>query len=184
MREAFTTLAQWQKFCPRPSPITVSVNVSLRQFHQPDFVEQVIQAVTDSGVRPDTVRLEITESMTIQNVQRSLDVLERLRDFGVRISIDDFGTGYSSLSCLHRLPFDTLKIDRSFVSALSRDSGGRQIIRTILDLAKNLRMEVVAEGAETASQVEELRRMGCNFVQGYFYSRPVDGAAAATLLCH
>ncbi len=182
MREAFATLAAWQTAHPRSVPLTMSVNVSPRQFRQPDFVEQVIAAVKESGARPDTIRLEITEGVTIQDADQAIGILQQLRAFGVRVSIDDFGTGYSSLSYLHQLPFDTLKIDRSFVNALQEKSDGNRIIQTILDLAKNLKMDVVAEGAETEHHVDQLRKMGCRFAQGYYFSRPVDYAAATALL--
>ncbi|MDX8481527.1 EAL domain-containing protein [Mesorhizobium sp. VK24D] len=141
-----------------------------------------MQAVRDSGTRPETIRLEITESVTFQDADRAAGNLQRLRDFGVRVSIDDFGTGYSSLSYLHQLPFDTLKIDRSFVSALQQRPEGREIIQTILDMAKNLHMDVVAEGAETEAHVDQLRQMGCGYAQGYYFSRPLDQAAATMLL--
>lgn len=182
MREAFNTLASWQRAHPRTVPLTMSVNVSPRQFRQPDFVEQVIKAVKESGAPPETIRLEITESVTIQDADHAIEILQRLRDVGVRVSIDDFGTGYSSLSYLHQLPFDTLKIDRSFVNALQRQSDGHRIVQTILDLAKNLRMDVVAEGTETAYHVDQLRQMGCAYAQGYYFSRPLDQAAATALL--
>ncbi len=182
MREAFATLARWQREHPRETPLSMSVNVSPRQFHQPDFVETVIDAVSRAGCPPQTVRLEITESVTIQDAGRTIAILERLRAFGVRVSIDDFGTGYSSLSYLHQLPFDTLKIDRSFVAALQTKADGREIIRTILDLARNLEMDVVAEGAETASHVAQLTEMGCGYAQGFYFSKPLDGDAATRLL--
>lgn len=182
MREAFTTLAAWQAAYSRPMPLTMSVNVSPRQFHQPDFVEQVIQVVSESGVIPTSIRLEITEGTAIQNPDMTVDILQRLRAIGIRVSIDDFGTGYSSLSYLHQFPLDTVKIDRSFVTALQEKEGGRDIIQTILDLAKNLRMDVVAEGTETASDVEQLRDMGCGFAQGYYFSRPLDHAAASAFI--
>ena len=103
-----------------------------------------------------------------------MSILDALHALGVRISIDDFGTGYSSLSLLHRLPFDTIKIDRSFIRSMSQDQDGREIVRTILDLARNLRMDVVAEGTETSADVDSLRGMGCGYAQGYYFSRPVD----------
>jgi EAL domain-containing protein (putative c-di-GMP-specific phosphodiesterase class I) len=160
----------------------MSVNVSPRQFHQPDFVEQVVQMVRKSGAIPASIRLEITESTTIQNPDLTVETLERLRAIGVRVSIDDFGTGYSSLSYLHQFPLDTVKIDRSFVAALQEKEESHDIIRTILDLAKNLQMDVVAEGTETASDVQQLRDMGCGFAQGYYFSRPLDHAAATAFL--
>ncbi len=182
LEQSLKTLAAWQRDYPRATPLTMSVNVSPRQFHQTDFVEQVIDAVIASGVPPSTLRLEITESVTIQNAQHAIGILERLRQFGVRVSIDDFGTGYSSLSYLHQLPFDTLKIDRSFVSALQSRSDGGQIVQTILDLAKNLNLDVVAEGTESEEHVDILHQMGCGFAQGYFFSRPLNEAAAIELL--
>jgi EAL domain-containing protein (putative c-di-GMP-specific phosphodiesterase class I) len=160
----------------------MSVNVSPRQFHQTDFVEQVINAVTASGAPPHTLRLEITESVTIQNAQQAIEILHRLRQFGVRVSIDDFGTGYSSLSYLHQLPFDTLKIDRAFVSALQSRSDGGQIVQTILDLAKNLSLDVIAEGTESEEHVNILHQMGCGYAQGYFFSLPLDETAANEML--
>ncbi len=182
LEESLKTLAAWRRDYPRTSPLTMSVNVSPRQFHQTDFVDQVIDAVTRSGIPPRTLRLEITEGVTIRDSQQAIKILERLRKFGVRVSIDDFGTGYSSLSYLHQLPFDTLKIDRSFVSVMQSRSNGGQIVQTILDLAKNLKLDVVAEGAESAEHVDLLRQMGCGFAQGYFFSRPLNEAAAIALL--
>ena len=120
--------------------------------------------------------------MTVRDADKAVEILKSLRAIGVRVSMDDFGTGYSSLSYLHKLPFDTLKIDRSFVMALQQKSGGREIIRTILALAQSLRMEVVAEGAETIAHVDELREMGCGYAQGYFFSRPLDEPDALRLL--
>ncbi|HUR43867.1 MAG TPA: EAL domain-containing protein [Aestuariivirga sp.] len=136
-----------------PAPLTMSVNVSPRQFDQPDFVEQVVAAVKNSGARPETIRLEITESVALNDPGRAILILERLHEFGVRVSVDDFGTGYSSLSYLQQRPFDTLKIDRSFVNALQEKTERGDLIRTILDLARNLDMEVVAEGVESREQV-------------------------------
>ena len=182
LEEALKTLSAWQRDYPRTSPLTMSVNVSPRQFHQTDFVDQVIDAVTRSGIPPRTLRLEITESVTIQDAQHAVTILERLRKFGVRVSIDDFGTGYSSLSYLHQLSFDTLKIDRSFVSAMQSHGDGGQIVQTILDLAKNLKLDVIAEGTESAEHVDMLRQMGCGFAQGYFFSRPLNEGAAVALL--
>jgi diguanylate cyclase (GGDEF)-like protein len=182
MREALATLAKWQGERPENANLTMSINVSFKQFHQPDFLENVVMAITASGVHPNTVRLEITESVTIRDADRTVEILKSLRAIGVRVSMDDFGTGYSSLSYLHKLPFDTLKIDRSFVMGLQQKSGGREIIRTILALAQSLQMEVVAEGAETIAHVEQLREMGCGYAQGYFFSPPLDQQEALRLL--
>lgn len=174
LREACRTSARWNKGRSADDLLAMSVNVSSRQFQQPDFVNQVQDALAASGADPRTLRIEITESVAIKNTDRVVSILDALHALGVRISIDDFGTGYSSLSLLHRLPFDTIKIDRSFIRSMSQDQDGREIVRTILDLARNLRMDVVAEGTETSADVDSLRGMGCGYAQGYYFSRPVD----------
>ena len=130
------------------------------------------EAVISGAIDPSAVRLEITESVTFQDADRTITILGQLRAFGIRVSIDDFGTGYSSLSYLHRLPFDTLKIDRSFINALSQNNECRDMVRTILDLARNLKVEVIAEGPKPR-RIEELQEMGCLFAQGYHFSMPV-----------
>jgi diguanylate cyclase (GGDEF)-like protein len=177
LREACATLRRWHAEFPRAAPLTMSVNVSARQFAQADFVPQVAQIVRETGVDARALRLEITESVTMGDAERTIQVLTSLREIGVRLSIDDFGTGYSSLSYLHRLPLDVLKIDRSFVAAMRPGSDGLQIVNTIMDLARNLGMDVVAEGTETAEQVAHLTSLGCDFGQGYYFSRPVDEEA-------
>ncbi|HVV92111.1 MAG TPA: GGDEF domain-containing protein [Hyphomicrobiales bacterium] len=182
LREACRTAARWQRAFPRPQPLTMSINLSPRQFQQPDLVEQVRAIVTEAGVAPETVHLEVTEGVTIDDPERTIRIIEELRAFGVGVGIDDFGTGYSSLSYIHRLPLDVLKIDRSFVLGMDASGEGRQIVRTIMDLAQNLDIDVIAEGAEQASHVDQLQAMGCHFGQGYFFSRPVEAAAAEALL--
>ncbi|WP_432258084.1 EAL domain-containing protein [Cupriavidus sp. TMH.W2] len=182
LREACTTMARWHRDFPRVPPLTVSVNLSARQFAQHDLVQQVDRIIADTGIRPDTVRLEITESVTMLDSERTVEVLGQLRQLGVRISIDDFGTGYSSLSYLHRFPLDVLKIDRSFVARLGRDNEGAQIVQTIMSLARNLGIEVVAEGTETSGHVNHLRSLGCDFGQGYYFSRPLESNQISALL--
>jgi EAL domain-containing protein (putative c-di-GMP-specific phosphodiesterase class I) len=182
LREACRAVATW--FPPKASGrnLTMSVNISSRQFAQADFAAQVIAIISAAGIDPASIRLELTESITIENAERAIEVLERLRAFGVRIAIDDFGTGYSSLSYLQRLPLDVLKIDRSFVLAMANDPGSRKIVQTIMSLAQNLGMDVVAEGTETATDVFDLQKMGCQYGQGYFFSRPVPASAAAAMI--
>ncbi|MFJ1260301.1 putative bifunctional diguanylate cyclase/phosphodiesterase [Cupriavidus sp. CuC1] len=182
LREACTTMARWHKEFPRTPALTVSVNVSARQFAQHDFVQQVAKVLSDTGIRPETVRLEITESVTMVDSERTVAVLTQLRERGVRISIDDFGTGYSSLGYLHRFPLDILKIDRSFVSQLDRGEEGLQMVQTIMSLARNLGIEVVAEGTESPSHVAHLKSMGCDVGQGYFFSKPLESADLSALL--
>lgn len=163
-------------------PFAMSVNVSPRQFRQPDFVAQVVDAVEKSGALADAVRLEITEGMFMESSARASANLHELREFGVHFSIDDFGTGYSSLSYLHRLPVDTVKIDRSFVQGMEDRIGNEAIVKTIIDMAGNLGLAVVAEGVETPAQADDLRHMGCRYAQGFLFARPLDEADAMKLL--
>ncbi|MGH8216886.1 MAG: putative bifunctional diguanylate cyclase/phosphodiesterase [Rhodanobacteraceae bacterium] len=182
LREACRACRALQQEFPREEPMTMSVNVSARQFAQPGLVAQVRSIVAETGIDPHCLRLEITESMTIGDTGRVAATLSELKEFGVRVSIDDFGTGYSSLSYLHSLPLDVLKIDRSFVAAMDKSAGGLQVVQTIMSLARNLGMEVVAEGAEAESQVEQLQSMGCGFCQGYYFSKPLDLSGVAACL--
>lgn len=182
LREACRMLAELQVKFFRPEPLTMSINISPRQFIQPDFIDQVRRAVSDAGLEPRSVRLEITETVAIGDPERTILVLTALREFGVRISIDDFGTGYSSLNYLHRLPVDSLKIDRSFVTGLGLTGEGTQIIRTILELAKNLKIDVVAEGTEQEGQIRQLADMGCHYAQGYYFSKPLAAPDVEVLL--
>jgi len=177
LKEACTTLCRWHAEFPRAMPLTVSVNLSARQFSQPDLVQQISQIIKETGVNPASLTLEITESVTMGDAEYAIRVLSQLRELGVRFSIDDFGTGYSSLSYLHRLPLDILKIDRSFIAALDQGSENLSIVRTIMRLAKDLGIHVVAEGTETIAQLDHLKALDCEFGQGYYFSRPVDAAA-------
>jgi predicted signal transduction protein with EAL and GGDEF domain len=182
LREACRTVRRWHLDFPREKPLTISVNISARQFAQPDLVRQIRRIIDETGIQPTSLRLELTESVTMANAERAISVLESLRDLGIRISIDDFGTGYSSLSYLHRLPLDVLKIDRSFVTQMNDANEGLQIVNTIMHLAQNLDMEVIAEGVETEAHVKKLRALGCANGQGYFFSRPVPEATIRKLL--
>ncbi|WP_183510588.1 putative bifunctional diguanylate cyclase/phosphodiesterase [Paeniglutamicibacter cryotolerans] len=182
LREACSTMVRWHKEFPRTPELTVSINVSALQFAQNDFVQQVSKVLRETGIRPETVSLEITESVSMTNSEHTMTVLARLRALGVRISIDDFGTGYSSLAYLHRFQLDTLKIDRSFVAQLDDSKEGLHVVQSIMDLAQNLGLNVVAEGAENARHVAQLTAMGCEFAQGFYYSRPVEAGALSALL--
>ena len=182
LKEACALVAKWCPEHPQMDGFTMSVNISPRHFAQSNFVATVKAIIQEAGVSPRLIRLELTESVTIVDADRTIDVLSQLRAFGVRIAIDDFGTGYSSLSYLQKLPLDVLKIDRSFVLAMGQDPGSRKIIQTIMSLAQGLGMDVIAEGAETASHVLELTAMGCQFGQGYYFSKPVDADRAVALL--
>jgi predicted signal transduction protein with EAL and GGDEF domain/heme-degrading monooxygenase HmoA len=182
LREACLTVRQWQQLFPHQKPFTISINVSARQFEQPDLVERVRSILAETAIEPATVRLEITESITMGNVEQVIGIMNQLKEIGVRLSMDDFGTGYSSLSYLHRFPLDILKIDRSFVSQMDQAEESRHIVQTIMHLARSLRMEVVAEGTETESQVTQLKALGCDYAQGYFFSKPLAPAAILALI--
>jgi diguanylate cyclase (GGDEF)-like protein/PAS domain S-box-containing protein len=162
--------------------VTVNVNLSSRQFSQPDLVEQIEQALLESGLPAQRLKLEITESVIMENAESAIGVLHRLKDLGASLGIDDFGTGYSSLSYLLRFPADTLKIDRSFLWAMGDGGRNAQIVRTIVVLAHGLQMGVVAEGVETDDQRRQLMALECRYGQGYLFSRPVDGLRARAML--
>lgn len=184
LREACIATVQWHRRFPDRKPVTMSINVSPRQFLQPGFVDLVRDTIIETGIAPATISLEITEGVAITNPDRAVRIMRELRALGVRMSLDDFCTGYSSLGHLHRYPFNTLKLDRSFVAEMGVERGtiGRGIVRAVLDLASTMELSVIAEGLETPRQCQDLRDMGCTFGQGYFYSRPVDLAAAGMLI--
>jgi PAS domain S-box-containing protein len=182
LRTACEQARQWHLASPREVPLTMSVNISARQFLQDDLVTQVEKILRESQVEPTAIKLEITESVTMGDAARTIRVVNELKKLGLRFSIDDFGTGYSSLSYLGRFPMDTLKIDRSFVSNLKSNPENREIIRTIIGLARNLGMDVVAEGTETLEEISYLKSLDCEFAQGYFFSKPVDSVVALAML--
>jgi diguanylate cyclase (GGDEF)-like protein len=182
LRAACRQLHDWHSRSPELASLIMSVNLSSKQLAQPDLVEQIDQILRDTSIAPPYLKLEITESVIMEHPNSAAEVLKSLKERGIQLSLDDFGTGYSSLSYLHRFPIDTLKVDRSFINRLDGVDGDPVIVQTIVALAHNLGMEVVAEGVETEGQVERLKDMGCQFAQGYFFSRPVDGASASALL--
>ena len=159
----------------------ISINIAPQQFLQPTFSAHVRRVLLETGVPPELVRLEVTEGVAIIDPDQTRQVLEQVRSWGVKTSLGDFGTGYSSLSYLQNLPFDTLKIDRSFIASMD-DPKSRKIIRAILDLASNLNLSVVAEGIETREQGASLREMGCEYGQGFHLGRPLDEASAFALV--
>ncbi|MGH9942571.1 MAG: putative bifunctional diguanylate cyclase/phosphodiesterase, partial [Pyrinomonadaceae bacterium] len=173
---------EWNQALPADAPLSISVNISGRQFKEKDFVGHVERMLKATGLPPSCLRLEITETVVMDNTEEVARILERLKACGVRISLDDFGTGYSSLSYLHRFPINTLKIDRSFVQSMGADAESAKIIKTILTLAAELNMDVVAEGIETGQQRDQLRALGCDFGQGYLFSRPVESGEAWNLV--
>jgi EAL domain-containing protein (putative c-di-GMP-specific phosphodiesterase class I) len=150
----------------------MSVNLSAKALASDRIVDRIRQVLTATRFRPQSLRIEVTESVAVSDPDRVQAVLRDLRTIGVRVSLDDFGTGYCSLSYLQQFPADLLKVDRAFV-ARAGEEGGRQILRLIVNLAQTLGLEVVAEGAETLAQVEYLTELGCDFAQGYFFAMPV-----------
>ena len=176
MRQACRDAVTW------PAPLSVAVNVSPAQFKSERLVEMVMSALSSSGLPATRLEVEITEGVLLHESERTLQTLHRLRELGVRVSMDDFGTGYSSLSYLRSFPFDKIKIDRSFVSDLSGKRDGEAIIRAIAGLGKSLGMTTVAEGVETADQMERIRAEGCTDVQGYLISKPVPAAEVLRFL--
>jgi len=174
LSKACADLAEWRKTDPAARNLTVAVNLSNKQFAQYTLVEQVAATLQKTGLPPDRLKLEITESNIMINAESALIMLNRLKHLGVQISIDDFGTGYSSLSYLQRFPVDTLKVDRSFISRLGLDPENKEIVRAILALAHSLGMDVVAEGVEESEQAAMLRSLGCEYVQGFFFARPLE----------
>jgi diguanylate cyclase (GGDEF)-like protein/PAS domain S-box-containing protein len=182
LREATRQVAQWQAQLAANPPLAISVNLSGQQFSQPDLVAQVAAILQESGLNSRCLRLEITEGVIMLSAESATTALSQLREMGVQLNVDDFGTGYSSLNRLHSFPLDTLKIDRSFVSQLDATEGSVEIVRAIITLAHNLRMDVIAEGVETAAQAQRLKILGCEYAQGYFLGRPLPGELTETLL--
>ena len=175
-------LRKWRQQFSMAVPLSMSVNMSCRQFAQADLVCQIEQILLATGLDAHSLRMEITESAIMEHVETASSVLTKLKALGVKLALDDFGKGYSSLSYLHQLPLDTLKLDRSFVARIGPNGENTEIVRTIVSLAKILGLDVVAEGVEKAHQLVQLQDLGCQFGQGYFFSRPLTASAATALL--
>jgi len=181
LSEACMQVRQWQLDSPSHRSLSLSVNLSARQVAQPDLLERINEALESSKLNAHCLKLEITESVVMENAEAAALMFKQLRSLGVQLSIDDFGTGYSSLSYLHRFPLNYLKIDRSFVTRLTTENDNA-IVRTISTLARNLGMEVIAEGIETEEQYQQLKMLGCEFGQGFLFSRPVNSESVIHLL--
>lgn len=179
-----TQLKEWRQVYPLDPPLMLSVNVSGKQLFQPDSVDTIIGILRKVGIEGEGLAIEITEHAIMGDTETANTALRRLKAEGIRLSIDDFGTGYSSLGYLHRFPFDTVKIDRSFVGELDKQGGNPELVWSIATLAHNLGMNVVGEGVETSDQLEELRVLRCEFVQGNLFSRALDGREAEALLSY
>jgi diguanylate cyclase (GGDEF)-like protein/PAS domain S-box-containing protein len=182
LRTACQQARAWRERHPSASHVRVWVNLSAKQFKQPKLVEEVAMALQESGLHPSCLGLEITESIAMEDTGSTAKSLRELADLGVRLAIDDFGTGYSSLSALQRLPVEVLKIDRSFISGMEDDSEGTLILSAIIDLARTLGMQTVAEGVESAEQLARLRELGCELAQGNYFSEPLPAEGATQLL--
>lgn len=182
LQETCSQIAEWQKLLPEYRRLLVSVNISGKHLTDESLVRDVRQALESSNLTPASLKLEITESAAMENAEQSIKILNGLKNLGVQLSIDDFGTGYSSLSYLHRLPFDSLKIDRSFVIEVGERGENSEVLQTIVSLAKNLKMWTIAEGIETESQLDILQNLGCDYGQGYLMSKPLPSAEMEKLL--
>ena len=180
--KACKQIAAWNKSKKKEDQLEISINLSSRQFSDPNLVEGIVENIEKSGFNAEFLKIEITESALMQNAQRSVSMLNQLKDLNIKVCVDDFGTGYSSLSYLHTFPIDTLKIDRSFVHDMSRNFRNMEIIRTIIMLAHNLKLDVIAEGVETGEQDAQLSALGCQFAQGFYFSRPINSSDAALLI--
>ena len=180
--KACKQIAAWNKSKKPEDQLEISINLSSRQFSDPNLVEGIVENIEKSGFDAEFLKIEITESALMQNAQRSVSMLNQLKDLNIKVCVDDFGTGYSSLSYLHTFPIDTLKIDRSFVHDMSRNFRNMEIIRTIIMLAHNLKLDVIAEGVETGEQDAQLSALGCQFAQGFYFSRPINSSDAALLI--
>ena len=182
LEEACRQAVRWQAESPTAAPRWVSVNLSARQLVEPSLVETVGQTVARTGIEPDLLHLEVTESVVMDDVELFLERLLGLRSLGIHLSVDDFGTGYSSLSYLKRFPIDTLKVDRSFVDGLTTPGNDASIVAAVVALARALGLTVLAEGVETPEQLHEVRHLGCDLAQGFFVTRPLPGSGLAALL--
>lgn len=181
-RSACAQARAWQREFPHAAELNISINLSVKEFSRPDLLESIDRTLKETGLDPHHLKLEITESAIMENVEEVSATLMKLRAQHVQLSIDDFGTGYSSLSYLHRLPFNNLKIDQVFVKEMHKSAEDQLIVKTILMLAKNLRMNVIAEGIELQDHLATLCENGCDYGQGYFFARPLSVEDAAALL--
>jgi diguanylate cyclase (GGDEF)-like protein len=180
--EACDQLKRWQDRSPALADLSVNVNISVKQLCQLDFVETVREAVKTSGINPSRLNLEITENVMVANQKLILAIFAELRKLGIKLQIDDFGTGYSSLSYLQYFPVDTLKVDRSFVQDMHANKKSHDLVHTIIQMAWGLGLETIAEGVETENQLEELKSLGCHYVQGFLLSRPLPREMAEARL--
>jgi EAL domain-containing protein (putative c-di-GMP-specific phosphodiesterase class I) len=182
LTEACREAGTWHRQYPDEPPLYVSINVSAKHFSHPGFIGHVRKALEKTGIPPRCVKIELTESVAMNDAPSTEETMSQLRALGVKLSIDDFGTGYSSLSYLRRFPVDTLKIDQSFIAAMETERGNCAIVSTVVALGRNLGLQVVAEGVETLSQFEKLKTISCDAAQGYLFSKPVPSDAVCGVI--
>jgi EAL domain-containing protein (putative c-di-GMP-specific phosphodiesterase class I) len=182
LEEACRQVRTWQAWRGTDRPLVLSVNLSARQFQHPDLVADIERALRVTGLDPCTLKLEVTESVVMQDAAAATTTLQQLKVLGIQLAIDDFGTGYSSLAYLKRFPVDTLKIDRSFVDGLGSDGQDTAIVQSVVALAKTLQLDVTGEGVETPTQAAHLRALGCDRAQGYLFARPLPAGAMLAVL--
>jgi Amt family ammonium transporter len=176
LREACQTMSNWRKELPGAENAYITVNLSAHQLSDPELLETIEGALTDSGLPPEALVMEVTESMLMSDTSASIAMLGGIHEMGVGLAIDDFGTGYSSLTYLQRFPLDILKVDRSFVEELGVSVEGEEIVSAVINLAHALGLKVVAEGVETALQLEVLQSFECDLAQGYLFSKPLPAS--------
>jgi EAL domain-containing protein (putative c-di-GMP-specific phosphodiesterase class I) len=182
LEEACKQYSLWRQRCPDSDKFTISVNVSMRQLLHSSFLDEVAAILERTGVPPQAIELELTETSAMASPIQTIDNLTRLKQLGLRLALDDFGTGYSSLAYLQKLPVDVLKIDKAFVQGLDKNSSDLEIVRMILALAQTLNFETVAEGVETTENVVQLKKMGCYLAQGFLFSQAVNADTAEDML--
>jgi diguanylate cyclase (GGDEF)-like protein len=186
LEEAIHTINVWNSFpfllSQNRPPLVMSINLSRVQFQQANLVEEIARLIREAGIDPAWLQLEITESLLLDHSPKTLEILHRLKELGLKLAIDDFGTGYSSLSYLKHFPLDAIKIDRSFISDMRKDRGSNAIVQSIIQLGRALRLKVVAEGVEYLEELVDLRQLGCEFGQGYYFAQPLPPEKLAPLL--
>ena len=182
LREACEQLRSWHTQFPAEPPLSMSVNITSKEFAYPNLAKGIAETLKQTGLDPGNLQLEITETIAMGDPEKAASVLSELKALGVRLSVDDFGTGYSSLSRLQQFPVDSLKIDRAFISCMDSDVDSDKIVRIIIMLAQNLGLVTIAEGTETEVQVNQLKVLDCGFAQGYYFSKPADHQVITELL--
>ncbi|MDB5759570.1 MAG: sensor-containing diguanylate cyclase/phosphodiesterase [Burkholderia sp.] len=181
LETACSQLMEWAREA-RTAHLTVAVNVSAQQFRHPNFVREVLDVVCESGVNPEKLKLELTETVLINDIDDAIRKMKALKDYRITFSLDDFGTGYSSLSYLRHLPLEQLKIDRSFIGRIAGNPSDAAIVHAIIGMGHTLGLAIVAEGVETEQQLEILAKHGCNAYQGFLFSKPIPAKEVSDLL--